>query len=63
MSQPTPPSPRANRAAAGGAFIGSGTALIAVGLAALNSIPLAAAGGGILAVGFVFVVINRRKPS
>ena len=65
MTEPDPaaPSPGTNRAAAGVAFIGSGTTLVAVGLAVLHSTPMAAAGFAVMGVGFVFVVANRKAPS
>lgn len=61
MADPAPqdPTPRTNRAAAGVAFIGSGTALVAVGLAAIHSVPLAAGGFAIMGVGLAFVIANR----
>ena len=49
-----------NRAAAGVAFIGSGTVLATVGLAVLNSLPMAAAGFAVMGVGLLFVIAGRR---
>lgn len=65
MTDPAPqePTPRINRAAAGIAFIGSGTTLVAVGLVVMHSLPLAAAGVAIMGVGLFWVIANRRGKS
>lgn len=65
MTEPDPDAAKGqtNRAAAGVAFIGSGTSLVAVGLAALHSLPMAAAGFAIMGVGLVFVAANRKARS
>lgn len=65
MTDPTSqnPSPRTNRAAAGIAFIGSGTTLVAVGLAVMDNIALAAAGFALMGVGLMWVIANRKAKS
>lgn len=47
---------KTNLAGIGVAFIGAGGALTAVGLLLMNSVPMAAAGAGILGVGFVYLL-------
>lgn len=60
MSEPKTEA-KPNLAAVGVAFIGSGTALMAVGLAVLDSVPMAAAGAGVMGVGFVFLLRGAWK--
>ncbi|HRD46961.1 MAG TPA: hypothetical protein PLF78_10810 [Caulobacter sp.] len=55
MTQPKPEA-KPNLAAIGVAFIGAGTALMAVGLAVMDSVPMAAGGAGIMGVGVVYLL-------
>jgi hypothetical protein len=61
MSDPAPkaPSPK-TLLGAGVAFIGSGTALAAVGQTVVHQAAMSYAGLALLAVGLVFVVISQK---
>lgn len=61
MSDPAPETPSSrNLLGAGVAFIGSGTALAAVGQTLLHQAAMSYAGLALLAVGMVFVVISQK---